>query len=55
MQPKAICTIGYARVEVVLDIRAVAASRKKGFRRTSLRPTLPMPALPTVISAGSAR
>jgi uncharacterized protein (DUF488 family) len=50
MQPKAICTIGYegatvdaflraleqARVELVLDIRAVAASRKKGFSKNQL-------------------
>jgi uncharacterized protein (DUF488 family) len=50
MQPKAICTIGYeggtvdaflralrqAGVELVLDVRAVAASRKKGFSKTQL-------------------
>lgn len=50
MQPKAICTIGYegatvdaflralkeARAELVLDIRAVAASRRKGFSKNQL-------------------
>jgi len=50
MQPRAICTIGYegatvdaflralkkARVDLVLDIRAVAASRKKGFSKNQL-------------------
>jgi uncharacterized protein (DUF488 family) len=50
MQPKAICTIGYegatvdaflralkkARIDLVLDIRAVAASRKKAFSKNQL-------------------